>query len=74
MPSLFTPYPTRRKGLVCLKDSAGGHSLRGVLWQMGRRYLILRNAEMVRPGQEPVPMDGEVVVPRENVLFIQVVT
>jgi len=48
-------------------------AFRGVLWQKRRGYLVLRNAEMLRGKGETVPMDGEVVIPAENVDFIQVV-
>jgi len=45
-----------------------------VLWRKRRGYLVLRNAEMLRGKGEVVPMVGELVIPADNVNFIQVVT
>lgn len=51
----------------------GNHDFRGVLWSEDGRYLVLRNAELLAPREPPKPMDGEVVIPREQVEFLQVV-
>jgi small nuclear ribonucleoprotein (snRNP)-like protein len=67
---MFERYPERRQIIVNLKTE---RAFRGILWRRGGRYLVLRNAELVRPGGETVQMDGEVVVERANVDFIQVV-
>ncbi len=66
---LFDRYPTLRRVIVNLKTD---RSFRGVLWQKARGYLVLRNAELLKAKGETAPMDGEVVVPAENVDFIQV--
>lgn len=68
--TLFDRYPTLRRVIVNTKTD---RAFRGVLWQKRRGYLVLRNAEMLRGKGETVPMDGEVVIPAENVDFIQVV-
>jgi hypothetical protein len=47
--------------------------IRGLLWRRRRGYLVLRNAELLRAGGQATAMDGEVVIPAENVDFIQVV-
>ena len=67
---IFDRYPTLRRVIVNTKTD---RAFRGVLWQKRRGYLVLRNAEMLRGKGETVPMDGEVVIPAENVDFIQVV-
>lgn len=67
---LFDRYPERRKVIANLKS---GEAFRGVLWARGRRFLVLRNAEMLRPREQVVRMDGEVVVEWKNVSFLQVV-
>jgi hypothetical protein len=67
---LFDRYPTLRRVIVNTKTD---RAFRGMLWRKRRGYLVLRNAEMLRGKGETVPVDGEVVVPAENVDFIQVV-
>jgi hypothetical protein len=34
----------------------------------------MRDVAIVRPGLAPTPMDGEVIVHRRNVAFVQVLT
>ena len=46
-------------------------AFRGVLWGEARDYLILRNAVLIA-GQE-TPIDGELLVERANIDFIQIV-
>ena len=67
---LFNPYPVLRQ--VIVNTRARDESFRGVLWRKRHGYLVLRNAEMLRKG-EVVPMVGELVIPADNVNFIQVV-
>jgi len=62
-------YPVRRRVIV---NTRTNRAFRGVLWRRGWRYLVLRNSEMLK-GPETVPMDGEVVIERTNVDFIQVI-
>jgi len=47
-------------------------AFRGVLWRRWWVYLVLRNAELIKGRGETVPVEGEVVILRENVDFIQV--
>ena len=63
-------YPTLGGVIVTTRT---GRTFRGVLWRRERGLLVLRNAELMRQGGEPTPVDGEVVIPAENVDFIQVV-
>lgn len=46
-------------------------AFQGVLWQQRRDLLVLRNATLLEQGKE-APVDGEVVVERANIDFIQV--
>jgi len=71
MTSLFRRYPVLRQ--IIVNTRARDESFRGVLWQKRRGYLVLRNAEMLRGKGEVVPMVGELVIPADNVNFIQVV-
>lgn len=44
----------------------------GVLWAKRGPLLVLRNVTMHEPGAEPTTVDGEVVVERDQVEFIQI--
>jgi hypothetical protein len=45
----------------------------GVLWAKRGPLLVLRDAQLLEAGRAAVPMDGEVVVERARVDFVQVV-
>lgn len=47
-------------------------AFRGVLWQSRGAWLVLKQAAILKPNAEPTPLDGEVVIHRSNVSFIQV--
>ena len=47
-------------------------AVRGVLWTSRGPWLVLRNAALLRGNQEPAPVDGDVIIPRDNVSFLQV--
>jgi hypothetical protein len=66
-----TPYPFARRVIVNTKE---GRSFRGVLWQRRADYLVLRDAVLKNPGADPIPVDGEVLIFRADVSFIQVLT
>jgi len=68
---MFDRYPVLRNVIVTTKTD---NSFRGVLWQRKREFLVLRNAEMLKPRGERVALDGELVIERSNVDFIQVVS
>jgi small nuclear ribonucleoprotein (snRNP)-like protein len=67
---LFERYPVLRRVIV---NTRSDRAFRGVLWARRGGYLVLRNAELLKGRGEVVAMDGEVVVPVENVDFIQVI-
>ena len=67
--TLFDRYPTLRQVIV---NTRTDRAFRGVLWRKARSYLVLRNAELLKSKGETVPMDGEVVIPAENIDFLQV--
>lgn len=58
---------------VVIVNTKTDRAFRGVLWRKRRGYLVLRNAELLKAKHETTPMDGEVVIPAENVDFVQVV-
>ena len=75
---MFERYPVLRQVIVNTKTD---RAFRGVLWRRRRSglwpgtggYLVLRQAELLRAKGEVTPMDGELVIPEENVDFLQVV-
>ena len=58
----------RRRVVVNLADKA----FSGVLWAKRGPLLVLRDVVLMQHGASDTPMDGEVVVERARVEFIQV--
>ncbi len=48
-------------------------ALKGVLWSARGGWLTLRGVSYLKAGVPPTQMDGEIVIHRDNVAFIQVV-
>lgn len=69
--ALFDRYPVCRQVIV---NTRTDKAFRGVLWRKRGGYLVLRNAELLKPKGETVPIDGEVVILADNVDFLQVVS
>lgn len=64
-----------RRTLVRKNVVVNLHSSRafvGVLWAKRGPLIVLRNVTMHEPGAAPAPVDGEVVIERGQVEFIQV--
>lgn len=59
----------RRRVLVNLDT---GRTFAGVLWCKTGDWLVLREAEMIERGKAAVPVDGETVIERARVEFVQV--
>lgn len=62
-------YPELREVLLTTKT---GRTFKGVLWRRRGGYLVLRNACLLREREAPLALDGEVVVERSNVDWLQV--
>lgn len=60
---------SRQRVLVALRS---GRAVTGVLWARRGRSLVLKSAEMLEPGQEAILMDGDVVLDRDQVEYVQV--
>ncbi|MFF9043339.1 hypothetical protein [Streptomyces parvulus] len=58
----------RKRVIVNLPDKA----FRGVLWAKRGPLLVLRDAELLEAGREPQAVDGEIVIERARVEFMQV--
>lgn len=59
----------RRKVLVALHT---GQAIQGVLWTRRNNFLVLKDAQLLEPGAQPTRMDGDVIVERDQVLYVQV--
>ena len=66
----LAPPCVRKTVIVNLK--ADDTALRGVLWRTAGPWLVLRQASALKPHGEPIAIDGEAVVHRADVLFMQV--
>ena len=60
-----------RTVIVNLHDEST--AVRGVLWQSRGAWLVLKDPALLRGGEHPQTLDGEVHIPRTNVSFVQVV-
>lgn len=60
-----------RTVIVNLKDDPTA-AIQGACWSVRGPWLTLRAASMLKTGEAPAPIDGEVVVHRDNISFLQV--
>lgn len=67
---LGVSYPYRYKVIVNLKGQGG--TFRGILWSQQNGWLILKHVELLKDRQVPIPVDGDVLIDRREVEFIQV--
>lgn len=58
----------RKRVVVNLADKA----ISGILWAKRGPLLVLRDAKLHHPGAPEVPVDGEIVIERDRVEFMQV--
>lgn len=54
-----------------LVNLMSGNAISGVCTADGRNALVVRGATVHEPGADPIPADGEVLIDRANVDFIQ---
>jgi len=59
----------RKKVVVNLHS---GRAFVGILWAQRGPLVVLRNATMHEPGAQPSTIDGEIVIERSQVEFIQI--
>lgn len=57
-----------RQVVVNLDD---GTTISGVIFQQAGPLLLLKNAHLLASNADPVPLDGDVIVERARVVFIQ---
>lgn len=47
-------------------------AISGVLWSTRAGWYTLRNASALKAGQQPVTIDGEACIHRDQIVFVQV--
>ncbi len=64
----------KRLGLVKNKviiNMKSGNAFEGILWDQAGSLIVLRHARLLSPQSPPVDVDGEVIIERSDIEFIQ---
>lgn len=70
--SLFGPaYPEKRTVIVNFVDDPS-QAMKGVLWETTREHLVLKDAQLLANKMTPTKVDGDVVIYRNRVAWLQV--
>jgi hypothetical protein len=64
----FRRFLFYRRVIVNLEDES---AIEGVFWRQAGPLIVLKDAALLRTGEEPIPLDGEQIIERSRVLFIQ---
>jgi hypothetical protein len=64
----FRRFVLRRRAVVNLVD---GTAIEGLLYRKSGPLLVLKDAHHLEPGKDPLAIDGDTVIERRQVLFIQ---
>lgn len=54
-------------------NAKNGNAYKGILWDQGGGYIVLKECELFEPGAQPIGVDGEVAMLESNIEFIQFV-
>ena len=72
---LFSPDPDRLVRDLTRSDltitTHAGMTWQGVLWDADENSLVLRGAAAINAEGKQVPADGEVLIPRRDVAYVQ---
>lgn len=67
---LYGPLTGGKRLVVNLKD---GTAIDGFLWDERRALIVLKGCTIHIPGEQPTPADGEIVIERENISYVQAI-
>jgi hypothetical protein len=69
----FRRFAFYRQVIVNLEDDGSGvdKAIAGVFWRQAGPLIVIKDATLLAEGQEPVKMDGETIIERRRVTFIQ---
>jgi small nuclear ribonucleoprotein (snRNP)-like protein len=57
----------------CIVNLKTDKAFRGYMLSENNNIILLKNAELIEPGLEPVSVSGEIVIDKNNIDFIQVI-
>lgn len=63
------PFLYRHVLLTTISDPES--AFRGVIWQARGPWIVMKHAALVKANAAPMPIDGEIVIHRSNLAFIQ---
>lgn len=66
---MFKRLAIHRRVIVNLTT---GTAFAGILWDQRGDVVVLRGAALLEAGREPVPVDGDVLIERARVDYVQV--
>jgi len=55
-----------------LVNLINGKAFRGVLYDSQKAFILLKDAEIIEPGNNPVKATGSIIILKEKIDFIQV--
>lgn len=64
----YRQFVIHRRVVVNLE---GGQAVEGILYRQSGPLVVLKKAVLHDPGAEPLPLDGDTVIERVRILFIQ---
>ena len=53
-------------------DEKSATAISGVVWQSRGPFVIVRQASLLKAREAPTPIDGEIVIERDHVSYVQV--
>jgi hypothetical protein len=62
----------RRRHRVLVNMAHDEGTIEGLLWQRRGCWLVLKDARLMRGPGDPLPVDGEVLIDKGRVAFLQV--
>ena len=69
---LFWRPPCLLRACILNLKSDPTSAIKGVLWSSRGQWLTFKDCAILKAGQPPAQMDGETVIHRDNVAFLQV--
>ena len=65
-------HPAKLRTVIVNRKGEPDSAIRGVLWTNKGAWIVLKDAYLLMEGREPQKLDGEIIVERQTIDFIQV--